>query len=113
MAPARTAGRRPNRSRSGCRILPSGASVLLEAPAHGGPSVGERIFLAGRGRAWAQDVLELGLGHAPRGMLVVGLGTTLRTTLVGGRDRALQAAGLLEAAVPSLFHERLLRRAGA
>ena len=29
-----------------------------------------------------------------------------------GRDRTLQAAGLLEAAMPSLFHERLLRRAG-
>ena len=53
------------------------------------------------------------LGQAPRRVLVLGLGAALRAALVGGRGRALQAAGLLEAAMPSLLHERLLRRAGA
>src|SRR6202035_4266570 len=46
-------------------------------------------------------------------MLVVGLSAALGATRVGGRDRALQAAGFFESAVPSLFHQRLLRRPGA
>ena len=44
-----------------------------------GRSVGERVVLGQRlGRALTQDVFELGLGHAPRCVLVVGLGAALR-----------------------------------
>ena len=45
-------------------------------------------------------------------MSVLGICSALRAGFRHGRDRTLQAAGLFEAAMSSLFHERLLRRPG-
>jgi len=45
-------------------------------------------------------------------MFVLGVGAAFSTAFRRGGDRTLQAAGLFEAAMSSLFHERLLRRPG-
>ena len=45
-------------------------------------------------------------------MFVLGVGAAFSTAFGRGDDRTLQAAGLFEAAMSSLFHERLLRRPG-